>query len=165
VRPRDRRAAGRRVARHALVAGLLALGGLVLGALALTGAPVTGLGGGAPTAHAQQVDTEQQLAIERQLLCPQCVNERLDQCELPICEDMRTVIRQQLAEGTPPDQIVFFFRARYGERVLANLPREGFNLLLFGWVIGSVLVMGVGGGWALWRMRRSALARAAGRGR
>jgi cytochrome c-type biogenesis protein CcmH len=137
----------------------------VLGALALTGAPGAGLGGGVPTAHAQQVDTEQQLAIERQLLCPQCVNERLDQCALPICEDMRTVIRQQLAEGTPPDQIVFFFRARYGERVLANLPREGFNLLLFGWVIGSVLVMGVGGGWALWRMRRAALARAAGRGR
>ena len=38
-------------------------------------------------------------------------------------------------------------------------------LLLFGWVAGSVLLMGVGGGWALWRMRRSSLSRAAGRGR
>ena len=145
--------------RSALVA-TLAAAALVLGWLALPGGG--GLGAGAPTAHAQQIDTEQQLAIERQLLCPQCVNERLDQCELPICEDMRTIIRQQLAEGTPPDQIVFFFRARYGERVLADLPREGFNLLLFGWVAGSVLLMGLGGGWALLRMRRSTLARTAG---
>ena len=83
---------------------------------------------------------------------------QISQYELPICEDMRTIIRQQLLEGVPPDQIVFFFRARYGERILANLPLEGFNLLLFGWVIGSVLLMSLGGTWALWRMRRSSRA-------
>ena len=138
------------------------LGAIALGAIAFSGVVLgAGAGVGLPTAQAQEVESEQQLAIERQLLCPQCINERLDQCELPICEDMRTIIRQQLAEGTPPDQIVFFFRARYGERVLADLPREGFNLLLFGWVAGSLLLMGVGGGWALWRMRRSTLSRAA----
>ena len=111
---------------------------------------------GATPALAQEVDPEQQLAIERQLLCPQCVNERLDQCARPICEDMRATIREQLAAGTPPDQIVFFFRARYGERVLAQLPREGFNLLLFGWVAGSLALVAAGGGFALLRMRRSA---------
>jgi len=143
------------------------LGAIGLGAIAFSSAAPggDGLGVGLPTAHAQEVESEQQLAIERQLLCPQCVNERLDQCELPICEDMRMIIRQQLAAGTPPDQIVFFFRARYGERVLADLPREGFNLLLFGWVAGSLLLMGAGGGWALWRMRRTTLSRAAGRER
>lgn len=140
------------------------LGAIALGGIAFSGG-VRGVGVGLPTAQAQEVESEQQLVIERQLLCPQCINERLDQCELPICEDMRTIIRQQLAEGTPPDQIVFFFRARYGERVLADLPREGFNLLLFGWVAGSLLLMGGGGGWALWRMRRSTLSRAAGRER
>jgi cytochrome c-type biogenesis protein CcmH len=140
------------------------LGAIALGGIAFSGV-VLGAGVGLPTAQAQEVESEQQLAIERQLLCPQCINERLDQCELPICEDMRTIIRQKLAEGTPPDQIVFFFRARYGERVLADLPREGFNLLLFGWVAGTLLLMGVGGGWALGRMRRTTLARTAGRER
>jgi cytochrome c-type biogenesis protein CcmH/NrfF len=146
----------------AIVLGAIALGGIAFSGAAHAG---TGAGVGLPAVQAQEVESEQQLAIERQLLCPQCINERLDQCELPICEDMRTIIRQQLAEGTPPDQIVFFFRARYGERVLADLPREGFNLLLFGWVAGSLLLMAVGGGWALWRMRRSTLSRAAGRER
>ena len=149
--PASMRTSGKRIAKSTLAATVLAL-------VALTLADGTDLGVRAPTGYAQQVDTEQQLAIERQLLCPQCVNERLDQCELPICEDMRTIIRQQLLEGVPPDQIVFFFRARYGERILSNLPIEGFNLLLYGWVIGSVLLMSLGGTWALWRMRRSSLA-------
>ena len=130
-------------------------GGAALVAAALLLAAAA-LSGGAHPAAAQQVDPEQQLAIERQLLCPQCVNERLDQCDRAICEDMRATIREQLAAGTPPDQIVFFFRARYGDRVLAQIPREGFNLLLFGWVGGSLLLVSLGGGFALWRMRRSA---------
>lgn len=125
----------------------------LLGAVLLAAA---GLPVGAAPAGAQEVDPEQQLAIERQLLCPQCVNERLDQCARAICDDMRATIREQLAAGTPPDQIVFFFRARYGERVLAQLPREGFNLLLFGWVAGSLALVAAGGGFALLRMRRSA---------
>ncbi|MYH40666.1 MAG: hypothetical protein F4150_02595 [Chloroflexi bacterium] len=137
-------------AAAALVAGAAAL---LLGAALLASAT---LPPGATPALAQEVDPEQQLAIERQLLCPQCVNERLDQCARAICEDMRATIREQLAAGTPPDQIVFFFRARYGDRVLAQLPREGFNLLLFGWVAGSLALVAAGGGFALLRMRRSA---------
>ncbi len=149
--PASMRTSGKRIAKSTLAATVLAL-------VALTLTDGIDLRVRAQTGYAQQVDTEQQLAIERQLLCPQCANERLDQCELPICEDMRTIIRQQLLEGVPPDQIVFFFRARYGEQILANLPLEGFNLLLFGWVIGSVLLMSLGGTWALWRMRRSSRA-------
>ena len=129
------------------------------GAAALLGAALLAseaLPPGATPALAQEVDAEQQLAIERQLLCPQCVNERLDQCARAICEDMRATIREQLAAGTPPDQIVFFFRARYGDRVLAQLPPEGFNLLLFGWVAGSLALVAAGGAFALLRMRRSA---------
>ncbi len=138
-----------RAAAALVAAGAAALLGAVL--LAAAGLPP-----GAAPADAQEVDAEQQLAIERQLLCPQCVNERLDQCARAICDDMRATIREQLAAGTPPDQIVFFFRARYGDRVLAQLPREGFNLLLFGWVAGSLALVAAGGGFALLRMRRSA---------
>ena len=131
---------------------LVLLATLLLAAAELSAGPLP--------AAAQEVDAEQQLAIERQLLCPQCVNERLDQCARAICEDMRAAIREQLAAGTPPDQIIFFFRARYGDRVLAQIPREGFNLLLFGWVAGSLALVALGGGFALRRMRRSARRRA-----
>ena len=123
-------------------------------------------GGG--TVHAQELSPELEeraLGIERQLLCPQCTNKRLDVCELAICIDMRQQVREQLMQGRTNDEIIFFFSNRYGQRVLADIPREGFNLLLFGWVAGSLLLMGAGGGWALWRMRRTTLSRAAGRER
>jgi cytochrome c-type biogenesis protein CcmH len=104
----------------------------------------------------------QALQIERQLLCPQCTNKRLDVCELAICRDMKQVIRDRLAAGDEPDEIVFSFSARYGDRVLAELPREGFNLLLFGWVGGSLLAVAMLGGFFLLRLRRGASTRVRG---
>lgn len=109
----------------------------------------------APQAQAQDLDA-QALAVERELLCPQCTNERLDVCELAICRDMKRVIRERLEAGDSPDVIIRFFTDRYGERVLANLPRSGFNLVLFGWVGGSVALMALAAVMVLRWMRRSA---------
>jgi cytochrome c-type biogenesis protein CcmH len=96
------------------------------------------------------------LAVQHQLLCPQCTNERLDVCNLAICNDMKAVIRQRLAAGDPPEVIVAYFRDRYGDRVLAQVPREGFNLVLFAWVGGSVMVVALTGGYFLLSLRRAA---------
>ena len=115
-------------------------------------------------ARAEAQDLEAQaLQIERQLLCPQCTNKRLDVCELPICQDMRQLIRERLAAGSTPDDILLFFSNRYGERVLADLPKSGFNLVLFGWVGGSVALVALAGGLTLLRLRRTAARSAAGR--
>jgi cytochrome c-type biogenesis protein CcmH len=113
------------------------------------------------TLEAQEPPSEEELEaqalqIERQLLCPQCTNKRLDVCELAICRDMKQVIRDRLAAGDEPDDIIFAFSARYGDRVLAELPREGFNLLLFGWVGGSLLAVAALGAFFLLRLRRGA---------
>ena len=96
---------------------------------------------------------EQALSIEKQLLCPQCTNERLDVCNIAICIDMRREIREQLIDGRNSDEIIFFFQNRYGQRILADIPKEGFNLVLFGWVGASLLLMSVGGGFFLFRLR------------
>jgi cytochrome c-type biogenesis protein CcmH len=95
------------------------------------------------------------LGIERQLLCPQCTNKRLDVCELAICADMRRQINEQLIDGRTNDEIIFFFSNRYGQRVLAEIPKEGFNLVLFGWVGGSLLLVTIGGALFLLQLRRS----------
>ena len=113
---------------------------------------------GAGSTHAQELSPELEkraLGIERQLLCPQCTNKRLDVCELAICIDMREQIRGQLAQGRTNDEIIFFFSNRYGQRVLAEIPREGFNLVLFGWVGGSFLLVAGGGALFLLQLRRS----------
>ncbi|MDO9445713.1 MAG: cytochrome c-type biogenesis protein CcmH [Dehalococcoidia bacterium] len=108
-------------------------------------------------ASAQLPPTEEQaIAIERQLLCPQCTNKRLDVCELAICRDMKQIIRERLAAGATADDIILFFEVRYGPQVRAELPREGFNLWLFGWVGGAIVVVGAAGAWFLVSLRRRA---------
>jgi cytochrome c-type biogenesis protein CcmH len=117
-----------------------------------------GLASSGDTAHAQELSPELEeraLGIERQLLCPQCTNKRLDVCELAICIDMREQVREQLVQGRTNDEIIFFFSNRYGQRVLAEIPREGFNLVLFGWVGGSLLLVAIGGAVFLLHLRRS----------
>src|SRR4051812_40341914 len=76
---------------------------------------------------------EAALQIEKRLLCPQCTNLRLDVCDTQICADMRQEIKDRLAKGQSDEQIVAYFQGRYGQRVLAEVPARGFNLILFGW--------------------------------
>lgn len=104
-------------------------------------------------AQAPPATEEQALAIERQLMCPVCPNERLDTSENVVAQDMKRIIREQLAAGRTPDDIILYFESRYGPGVRAELQTEGFNLLLFGWVGGSVLAVGAGGAWYLWKLR------------
>lgn len=100
------------------------------------------------------------LAVEHQLLCPLCTNERLDVCTLAICADMKQVIRERLAAGSTPDDIVLYFQTRYGPRVRADLQPSGFNLWLFGWVGGAVLLTGAAAAYMLLSMRRASQRRA-----
>lgn len=125
-------------------------------AIAVAGAWASShLGATGGPARAQDFEA-QALQIEQQLMCPRCINVRLDHCELTICEDMRAEIRDQLAAGRSGDDILLYFSDRFGDVVLAELPREGFNLWLFGWVGGSTLLVAAIGAVALWRMRRGA---------
>ena len=129
---------------------------VVAGMIALVLLVAIDVGGTGPSrVRAQDLEAQAQ-QIESQLLCPQCTNKRLDICELAICIDMRELIRERLAAGDTPDDIILFFSNRYGERVLADLPKSGFNLVLFGWVGGSLLLVATLGTSALLRLRRTA---------
>lgn len=110
---------------------------------------------GEPVAEDPAIEA-QALAIERSLFCPQCTGIRLDVCELQICVDMRRDIREQLAAGARPDDVILYFTQRYGDRIRYDLPREGINLVLFGWAGGSLLVVAAIGGAVLWRLRQTA---------
>jgi len=137
-----------RLARPALLAGAL-LACALLAAVALAAAP--------RQAHAQAADARS-LAIERQLLCPQCVNLRLDVCDTQLCQDMRAEIRTRLAAGETPAQIIGVFEQRYGARVLADPPYTGARRALLGWGVLATLLVAAGGAAALVAMRRAARA-------
>jgi cytochrome c-type biogenesis protein CcmH len=92
-------------------------------------------------AYAQnQVPTDNDvLRVAKQLYCPVCPNTPLDVCETKACEDWRAQIRDQLTEGWTDQQIIDYFVAQYGERVLAEPQRKGFTSLV--WFLPLVVVL------------------------
>ena len=64
-------------------------------------------------------------------MCPVCPSETIDQSQVELAEQMRTIVREKLADGESRGQILRFFVDRYGEEVLAAPPRRGFNLLVW----------------------------------
>ena len=86
-------------------------------------------------------------AVAKQLYCPICENIPLDACGMQVCEQWRGIIRDKLAEGWTEDQIKEYFVTQYGDRVLAEPPRQGFN-----WIVYIVpLIVFVGGGVLFYR--------------
>ena len=78
--------------------------------------------------------------LDRTLICPLCPSETIDQSQVLLAAQMRATVRERLAEGWSEDEIRQYFVDRYGERVLAAPPREGFNLIA--WVIPPIIVVG-----------------------
>ncbi len=122
---------------------------VAIAAVALMGMAALLLLSADPVAAQVPATEAQAQSLERQLMCPQCPNERLDTCDRPVCRDMKRIIREQLADGRTPDDIILFFESRYGPRVRADLPFEGFNRLLYGWIGLSLFAVAAGAAWYL----------------
>ena len=90
-------------------------------------------------------------AIAKKLYCPVCPNTPLDVCETKACEDWRAQIRDELASGWTEQQILDYFVAQYGERVLAEPQRRGFTSLV--WMLPVIgVLLGVVVVWQVLRM-------------
>jgi cytochrome c-type biogenesis protein CcmH len=70
-------------------------------------------------------------AIAKKLYCPVCESTPLDVCPTEACRDWREQIRHMLADGRSEDEILQYFVDQYGDRVLAEPPRAGFNWLVY----------------------------------
>ena len=82
---------------------------------------------------------EQARSIDRSLICPVCPGETIDQAQVALAGQMRTIVRERLAEGMTRDEVLQFFVERYGDSVLAAPPKEGFNLIA--WIVPIVAVV------------------------
>src|ERR1700682_6094558 len=88
--------------------------------------------------------------VRHQLYCPVCETTPLDVCPTQACAQWRATIGEKLAAGWSDQQILDYFVAQYGERVLARPSTHGLNVLV--WVIPPLLVLGGAG--VLWRFLR-----------
>jgi cytochrome c-type biogenesis protein CcmH len=119
---------GRRGVRLALLLAVIAVA--VFAFVALASAQSGGTDAGATPNDVARV--------ARQLYCPVCPNTPLDVCETQACKDWRELIRTKLNGGASDRQIIDYFVAQYGQRVLASPPPTGFNLLV--WIIPIIFL-------------------------
>lgn len=82
-------------------------------------------------------------AVAKDLFCPVCESTPLDVCPTQACADWRELIRQQLSEGKTPEEVQLYFARQYGDGVLADPPKRGFNLILWFFPVLALVVGGV----------------------
>jgi cytochrome c-type biogenesis protein CcmH len=91
----------------------------------------------APAAASERHPTQSEL--EGELVCPTC-HTTLDQSDAPIARQMKEFIRERIAAGDTKGEIVDALVAQLGKQVLAEPPKEGFDLLAWLLPIGGILV-------------------------
>ena len=88
---------------------------------------------------AQTIDSAQQdraFALGQRLGCPQCDGQVINTSESDISKLMKNYIRKAIAEGKSDQEIINFFRDRYGNEVVLRTGREGWGLLRWGpWLL------------------------------
>jgi cytochrome c-type biogenesis protein CcmH len=82
-------------------------------------------------------------AIAKDLQCPICGGQSVADSQSKLAQDMREIIRKRLAQGESREAITAYLVDRYGEAILREPPRHGFNQLL--WLL-PYLSMVAGGG-------------------
>ena len=82
---------------------------------------------------------EQTRAIATDLRCVVCQNLSVADSPSAMAQEMRAIIREQVAAGKTPQQIKDYFVSKYGEWVLLAPPAKGFSLLV--WVLPFVVLI------------------------
>lgn len=90
--------------------------------------------------------------ISRQLRCPVCQGETIDDSNAPISRDLRLYLRERLVAGDSDAEVIAAVTDRFGEFVLFAPPARGINWLLY--LSGPVMaLLGLGFGWRYLRAR------------
>src|SRR5690554_2720698 len=92
------------------------------------------LSAAAPALMAQQTGTVQQApdtALERrtrelasQLRCPVCQGLSIQDSPTELAQDMKAVVREQLAQGKSEEEVTAYFVEKYGEWILLQPKAE-----------------------------------------
>ena len=92
------------------------------------------------TVQLEQDDTTNRLhSLNKEIMCPVCPGESIDQSQNPLAVQMRNLISEQIERGWSDAQIKDFFVDRYGPRVLMSPPSKGFGL--WAWIIPPSIVI------------------------
>ncbi|MGH7696487.1 MAG: cytochrome c-type biogenesis protein [Gemmatimonadaceae bacterium] len=84
------------------------------------------------TAGRDSTNLEQRTsAVASQLRCPVCQGLSIQDSPSELAQQMRSVVRDQLAAGRTPEEIKRYFTEKYGEWILLEPEPHGFNVLVY----------------------------------
>jgi cytochrome c-type biogenesis protein CcmH len=92
--------------------------------------------------------------LEAELVCPTCKT-TLDQSDAPVARRMKQIIRERIAAGASKQEIKDELVAQFGRAVLAEPPKEGFDLLAWLLPLGGLAVGAAALGGAAWAWSRN----------
>jgi cytochrome c-type biogenesis protein CcmH len=70
-------------------------------------------------------------ALEAMIIAPCCFSQQVSVHQSPAADEVRKDVRLRLAAGETREQILNAYVSRYGKRILAEPPAEGFDLALY----------------------------------
>jgi cytochrome c-type biogenesis protein CcmH len=92
--------------------------------------------------------------IESMLIAPCCFSQQVSVHQSPAADEVRADVRVRLAAGQTRREILDAYVARYGKRILAEPPAEGFDLTLYLVPIFTLLLSGAALGFVVRRFAR-----------
>lgn len=69
--------------------------------------------------------------VASQLRCPVCQGESIEASPSSLAQEMRTLVRQQLAAGRTPDEVKAYFVSKYGEWILLEPRASGVTAAVY----------------------------------
>lgn len=70
-------------------------------------------------------------AVASELRCPVCQGESIQDSPSALAQEMRTIVREQLAAGKSPEDVKRYFTDKYGEWILLRPRAVGWNVLVY----------------------------------
>ncbi|HEX6132546.1 MAG TPA: cytochrome c-type biogenesis protein [Longimicrobiales bacterium] len=113
--------------------------------LALSGAPLFAQTPATPVPSAadgvvRETELDRQVKhVASQLRCVVCQGLSIQDSPSTLAQEMRAVVREQLAAGRSEQEVKDYFAARYGEWVLLQPKASGFNLVVYLLPVAAIL--------------------------
>jgi cytochrome c-type biogenesis protein CcmH len=82
-------------------------------------------------------------ALASELRCPVCQGESIQDSPAALAQEMRAIVREQLAAGRSPDEVKAYFVDKYGEWILLRPTARGWNVLVYLLPLVVLLIGGV----------------------